>query len=237
MQMDDLKTIWYKLKQYDAPQNASAEGWCYDQLLGAAFALEEAAKVELPDPNAFKCYRGNVGDLCSEDTEAYKKFAWGFYLNSAINRIVWGCERLLRFVGQADDPHIYFPEVIKKASKKASKGPALNNVLKHFQKEEDGRLKNDKKVYLSHPATKDNILHVLRGRVNRQKHWALQTKGMPTRGHSTEGSWNKILAKVQYELAIHALSLLIDLYWESIGHKQTPRETWIDHGNWGQAEK
>ncbi len=224
MPSTQLKTIFQKLQGHKPPLDASAEGWCYDQLLGAAFALEKASKIGSTDPEAFKCYRSNVSNLYSEDTEAYKGFGWGFYLNSAIHRIVWGCERLLRFVGKTDNHKIYFPEVVKKAREKADKGSALHNVLAHFQKNKNDELKNDNCVYEHQPVTKDNVLHILRGRVNRQKHWVSKTDKMSTRGNLGEGNfWNDTSADVQHSLAIHALSLLIDLYWETVRRTRNNR--------------
>jgi hypothetical protein len=130
--------------------------------------------------------RGAVLRVRDGQSPEFEAFAWGFYVNSAIHRIVWGCERLMLDISELKTEPSW--EKIKRECKdrqKKSPMASLENVLRQF--------------YKRGPVSRENILYHLRKRVNRQKHQLS----------------NEHPCEFQFDYVVHALELVTDLYWDS----------------------
>jgi hypothetical protein len=108
--MDD---IWKLLNEKQVPPGDYASGWCYDQLLGAAFAIQQIKCVKLSSNSEVASYRNKIDSLRDLSSNDYDNFALGFYINSSLHRVVWACERLLRFISGKEDERS-FKNIIKK---------------------------------------------------------------------------------------------------------------------------
>jgi hypothetical protein len=203
-----IDLIWDELQRDQPPQGTTPEAWCYDLLLGAAVALTRAKTFPTAPPNSYETYR-KPSELRRLEGNTYEAFAWGFSLHSAIHRVVWAMERLLRLRTQMDRPADRFPSVLGKARAICGQGtPALAKILSQFSVARvDLRTTN---------VTESNVLHVLYERVNRQKHWGTRAAGEPNRGPKDESApWGEISGDRQHQLVLHALKLVTALYWES----------------------
>ncbi|OHE17296.1 MAG: hypothetical protein A2X96_01755 [Syntrophobacterales bacterium GWC2_56_13] len=202
-----IDSIWERIEAFIAPQGPTPEGWCYDLLLAGTVSLTKTKTLPVALPDAYNAYR-NPSVLRHLTGPEYDAFAWGFYLNSAIHRVIWAMERLLRIVASMDSGKLLL--VRAAARKKCTSGtPALKAVLDQF---------NEAGIDLATtPVSGGNVLHILYERVNRQKHWTTRSGDLPTRGNSRQPEpWGQTAGEKQYQLVLEACALIIALYRETV---------------------
>lgn len=199
-------------------------GWIFDQLIGANYSLIKCHSMQPPKDDT-AVYREKVYIKKLFDERKGDEFLWGFYLNSAIHRIVWVCERLMLDIAfpapsdQARNPSWLKirSECRKKClgedeSKEEPECKPLRKILKQF---------DAKDCFNCDPVNDDNIIAILRNRLNRQKHWSKNASGLRMSGDQSKGVWVDLKPERQKELTLYALELVFCLY-KSLEIKNKP---------------
>lgn len=130
--------------------------WILDQLLGATFSLKLGQRIGAPGKANPELYRKDPYAIHNLRSPAYKHFAWGFYLNSAINRVVFAHERLDGLIKHLERSEINAHRV----PSSRDTGRTYKKTTKYFD-----------------TVTEENILFILTERVNRQKHHISERAG------------------------------------------------------------